>query len=189
MNSSSKGSAFEREISKELSLWWSEGKNDNIFYRSQSSGARATQRNKKGKETVNQHADITCSDPEGELLIKNWNIECKTGYSSKTKSGATRWDVLDFIDSKQKEPILEKMWTQCLRDAELTNRQPVLIFRRNNRTPCIMLHLSYMNRLFDFFNNNYSNHIELHCLDDINCMIMNLSDFFKWIPNIRSALK
>ena len=182
-----KGSAFEREIAKELSLWWSEGERDDIFYRSHSSGARFTQRKKIGKDTALQGADITCSDPDGELLIKNWNIECKTGYGSKTKSGITKWDVLDFIDSLQKEPILQKMWKQCKKDAELTRREPILIFRRNSRTPCIIMNNNYKNKLISYYGNIIYHTISIAFSENV-CIAMNLNNFFNWIPDIRSAL-
>lgn len=182
-----KGASFEREIAKELSLWWSGGAREDIFYRSHSSGGRFTQRKKSGKDTALQGGDITCSDPDGELLIKNWNIECKTGYGAKTKASIVRWDVLDFIDSKQKEPTLRQMWEQCERDAYLTQREPILIFRRNNRNPCIMITIDYRHKLRQYFNaaNYYSITI---VYSENNCCIMNLSDFLSWIPNIRSAL-
>lgn len=146
-----KGGSFEREIAVKLSLWWSGGKRSDIFYRSQASGGRFTVRRKTGKDTALQGGDITASDPVGEPLIKVWSIECKTGYGKKTDKGISRWDILDLIDSRQKETVLEKMWAQCVRDAELTNRQPILIFRRNGRKPCVMLWELYWNAIVESF--------------------------------------
>lgn len=191
-----KGGSFEREVSVLLSKWWIEGRDD-IFWRSDSSGARFTQRKKSGKDTANQGGDITASDSVGEILIKNWNIEAKTGYASKTKildsKGQdkiilNRWDVLDILDSSQKEPVLLTMWKQCKRDAELTNREPILIFRRNGRKTCIMFTLIYLNYLFTFFGISKYPAIMI-VLDNKTHVIFKLQDFFTWIPNIRSALK
>lgn len=78
---SAKGGAFEREISKKLSLWWSEGKRDDIFWRSSQSGGRATFRGKKGKDTFGSHGDIAALDPIGAPLIKLFCFELKTGKS------------------------------------------------------------------------------------------------------------
>ncbi len=178
-----KGSNFEREIARELSIWWSEGKNDAVFYRSNASGARFTQRKKAGKDTANQAGDLSFTDSEGELLIQNFNFELKTGYGSKTKSGITRWDALDFIDSQQKEPILKKMWVQCYHDAVATNRKPVLIFRRNNRKPCIVFLVEYFQHLIHYFNLPNCSVVQI---DGI--IVLSLEDFFIWIPNIRPAL-
>ena len=183
MSSSKKGSGFERQIAKELSIWWSEGKREDIFYRSNASGARFTQRKKAGKDTANQAGDLSFTDSEGELLIKNFNFELKTGYGTKTKSGITKWDVLDFIDSRQEEPVLMKMWKQCYRDAVSTHRKPILIFRRNGRSPCIAFLAEYFNYLIGFFNLPESSIIQIDGL-----VILSLNDFFVWIPNIRAAL-
>ena len=81
----SKGGTYEGEIAKLLSKWWTEGERDDIFWRSDASGARFTQRKKSGKDTANQAGDLTFSDSIGEILIKNWNIEIKTGYAGKSK--------------------------------------------------------------------------------------------------------
>jgi len=187
MGSKGKGGSFEREIASKISLWWTSGERDDVFYRSHSSGGRFTMRNKRGKDTALQCGDMTCSDPIGEPLIKDWNVECKTGYGSKASDGIIRWDVLDFIDSKQKKPVLQSMWEQCIRDAETTGKEPVLIFRRNRREPCIMMRTSYGYRLQEWFGaiNHSSIYIELFD----KCTMMSLSDFFEWVPDIRASLK
>ena len=196
-----KGGSFEREISVLLSKWWTEGERDDIFGRSDGSGGRFTARKKKGKDTANQGGDITFIDSIGEPLVAAWSIEAKTGYGTKKKikdkdgevvsKETIRWDVLDFLDSKQKEPVLQKMWTQCRRDAELTNREPILIFRRNGRAPCICFYKCYLGKLLSCFGMPSCGVLSLTTYDyeaDSLCM-MKLSDFFEWIPNIRAALK
>jgi len=187
-NPKAKGGDFEREVAKLLSLWWSEGHRDDIFYRSQSSGGRFTSRKKSGKNTEMQAGDITAAVPAGEPLIREWSIEIKTGYGRRKGSDLIRWDILDCVDSKQKTPIIEQMWNQCRRDAELTKREPILIFRRNGRTPCIMFRAMYaVVRLEDFFGSILTEHLILKT--NINCIIMPLQDFFEWIPDIRIALR
>jgi len=181
-----KGSSFEREIAKLLSLWWSEGMRDDVFYRSHASGGRFTMRRKSGKDTALQGGDITASDPIGEPLVREWSIEIKTGYGKKTDSGISRWDVLDFLDSRQKTPVLEKMWDQCRRDAELTDRQPILIFRRNGRTPCIMFYVNYLLKLQQSFSDCLTQRLIVQT--SFRCVIMPLQSFLEWIPNIRGAL-
>ena len=52
-----KGSSFEREIARILSLWWSKGTRDDIFGRTMSSGAWGTQRAKAGKSTFGQYGE------------------------------------------------------------------------------------------------------------------------------------
>lgn len=137
-----KGNSFQWSVCKSLSLAWTDGERDDIFCPSQSSGARATQRHKSGKETKYQSSDITFSDPIGEPLIRFFNIECKTGYGRKSKDSKgqvvkTNWDLLDLLDSKQSDPVILSFWKQCKEDALKNNTEPILIFRRNNRGTCI----------------------------------------------------
>ena len=197
MGGKSKGGNFEREVAVLLSRWWTDGERDDVFYRSQSSGGRFTSRKKIGKDTALQGGDITASDPIGEPLVKKWSLEIKTGYGKnkkiKDKEGEVvgkemiRWDVLDFLDSRQKEPELQKMWEQCRRDADLTDRNPILIFRRNGRAPCIMFNVSYLFLLVGIFGKYYGDCMELS-VSDFECVIIPLNNFFEWIPNIRAAI-
>ena len=78
---SSKGSAFEREICKQLSLWWTGGARDDVFWRSQASGARATMRRRKKQETAGQYGDIAATDPIGHPLTERITFELKRGYA------------------------------------------------------------------------------------------------------------
>ncbi len=90
MSSSTKGSAFEREIAKQFSLWWTKNKQDDVFYRSHASGGRATRRTATGKKTQGQYGDICATDSRGEPLMRFLSIECKKGYKE--------WNVLDIVD-------------------------------------------------------------------------------------------
>lgn len=190
-----KGGAAEREINTLLSLWFTQGERDDIFGRTDGSGGRFTQRRKKGKDTAYQGGDCTFTDPLGEPLMSEWNCEIKSGYGGKkkikdaegnvVKKIQERWDILDLIDSSQKETVIESFWKQCKRDAQLTGRVPVLIFRRNGRKLLIALDHSYFLHLQDFFNIPPSGTIFLQIM---RMHIMLLSDFFKWIPKIDIAL-
>ncbi len=80
-----KGSNFEREISKELSLWASDNQTDAIFWRSEQSGGRATIRAKHGLKTPNSAGDIAFIDPIGKPLLDVFVLELKKGYGGKKK--------------------------------------------------------------------------------------------------------
>ena len=183
-NSKTKGSNFEREIARDLSLWWSNGKRDDIFTRSDSSGARFTQRKKTDKDTAFQSGDIACSDPAGILLLELFSIEVKTGYGKKNKDKIVLWDVLDILDSDQKIPVIFSLWQQCENDAELANKEPMLIFRRNRRKKCIAFKRSYFSTLELWFGSTDYPIIKLQ-----EICIMNLNNFFNWIPDIRTICK
>lgn len=108
-----KGSAFEREICKKLSLWWTDGGRDDVFWRTASSGGRATARGRKS--TFGQHGDVQATDPIGQPLMDLCTIEIKRGYSKSTLS-----DLLDRVpkkeDSKsQYQEFIEQAITDCER--------------------------------------------------------------------------
>jgi len=108
-----KGSAFERKISKDLSLWWSCGKRDDIFYRTHSSGARFTKRFLGGKRTVGQAGDIHATDPTGKPLTDLLTIELKCGYGN--------WDFISLIDGigKEENTTLFKFLVQAVKNVVL----------------------------------------------------------------------
>lgn len=78
-----KGSSFEREQSKAWSEWWSNGTADDVFWRSNNSGARATVRAAKGQSLAGQHGDMCAMQPDGLPLINLITFEFKKGYSTQ----------------------------------------------------------------------------------------------------------
>lgn len=75
-----KGSDYERLLCERLSLWWTDGERDDVFWRTAGSGARATTRHKAGKKTNGQHGDIGALDTVGAPLVSVLSIELKRGY-------------------------------------------------------------------------------------------------------------
>jgi hypothetical protein len=75
-----KGSAFERLICKQLSMWWTGGVRDDVFWRSSNSGGRAKVRGRQGRQTFGQYGDVQATDPIGQQLIDFCTIEIKRGY-------------------------------------------------------------------------------------------------------------
>lgn len=189
MNKNS-GSNFEREIAKSLSLWWTNNERDDIFWRSSASGARFTQRRKSNKDTKYQGGDLTFTDPIGEPLILKYNIEIKKGYSKtrKNKKGdttRTNWCLMDIIDSQQETPLILEFWEQSVRDAKLTNRIPILIFKRPSRSSCIVFEQSLLNSLRKEL--GMPKFIFLRIVGNIRLVVLNLKEFLKWTeknPNI-----
>lgn len=102
-----KGSQFERQICKLLSLWWTHDHRDDVFWRSSQSGGRATQRAKSGKATYGSYGDIAAVDPVGEPLLKLFTIELKRGSTHKWPG-----DLLDFKADNRCHK-----WVGCLRQA------------------------------------------------------------------------
>ncbi len=79
-----KGSDFERTVCRDLSKWWStDGDTDVLFWRTASSGGRATNNTKKGKSTTQAHCgDICALDARGAQLTQLITFELKRGYTS-----------------------------------------------------------------------------------------------------------
>lgn len=181
-----KGGANENTIGKELSLLWSNGKRDDLMTRSDGSGSRFSKKKKQGKDaTIYQGGDLTFADDCIKPLVQLFSIEAKHGYSrkSKTKDGVkvVNWCVLDVIDSKQKEPMFLQMWNQCKRDAELSNRNPLLIFRRDNMQICITFERTMYNSFINYF--GYHQYKTINVNFDINeyLVLMNFNDWKSWV--------
>jgi hypothetical protein len=185
-----KGGCFELEIAKKLSLWLTNNKRDDLVCRTDTSGGRATVRTKQKKETNKYlYGDLKHSDDLAKLLFDKWSIECKTGYAkkSKLKDGTKKvinWDILDLLDSKSKSPVISEMLFQCTTDACLSRREPVLIFRRNQKLPCIVITLTYFLRLSKYFGLPKFLKIEADIpkMHEPNnrIVIIKFDDFLKW---------
>ncbi len=135
-NGKNKGSNFERLISKKLSKWWTDGKRDDVFWRSQSSGGWNTIRRIAGQLTSTQYGDIQAIDSIGKPLLEALCIEVKIGYG--------KWSVLDCIDKPAKgaEQVFESFLKQVLNDWKSINNNcsyPCLIAKRNMRKPIIFI--------------------------------------------------
>ncbi len=135
---SKKGSKFERDIGPLLSLWWTHGKRDDVFWR-RDSGARAKRRSREGKHTFGAHGDICAIDPVGVPLTNICTIELKNGYG--------KWSLMDVVDKppmkkNQKNETLqpfEKFLNQILEDCKAVNTYPILITKRDKRQEVIIL--------------------------------------------------
>jgi len=123
-NPKNKGNNFERKISKKLSLWWSSGEREDIFYRTHSSGARFTNRYMKDKTIIeNQTGDIMSSAEDGFLFISFFTVECKH-YKF-----LNFWSLID----KPTKDNLYFWWIKLKEQCELNNTNPFLIVKQNNR--------------------------------------------------------
>lgn len=139
-----KGSAFERHVCKQLSRWWSNGKRDDIFWRSSQSGGRATQRAKKGQRTFGSYGDVAAVDPCGQPLLNVFTIELKRGNSHGTPA-----DLLDF-----KQDNSRHTWVKCLKQAIKSHLQAgskswLLIMRRDKREAVVYLETAMLKRLME----------------------------------------
>ena len=123
---SQKGGEFERNVCRALTTWIdstrTSGKPE-LFWRSATSGAKATQDRKSGRN-ANQGGDIIAIQDEvlgtdHFWVTKSFSIECKDrkGYGN-----------LDLI--LQAKGDFLKWWKQAVDDADKAQKEPLLIFKK-----------------------------------------------------------
>lgn len=120
VNSKQKGGSFEREVCRRLSLWVSEGKSDDLFWRSAMSGGRATVRGKKGQKTASGQGDITAVTRKGNLLTDRFVIECK------------HYKDMGLDKYVYGQGPLVDIWDKLLKECKY-DKSPMLIFKENRR--------------------------------------------------------
>jgi len=181
---SKKGSGFERSFCKDLGLWWTDGKRDDIFWRTASSGARATMRFKKGRRTADSYADVMAIHITGKPLTDHSVFSLKRGYTGKKGKKSLNWasllDIIDSPDNLKTEPAIVEWW----KEIEKTRRQAMrehsfLIFKRDRKKELIGMAPSTFNYL-EKMNTLYNGPTALISTSDICIIIMPLESFFSW---------
>ena len=138
MNSKKKGNKYERIISKKLSLWLSNGERDDLFWRTQSSGGRFTQRMKVGKKTVNQDGDISSTTSESEAFSNMFMIECKN-YEDI--------NIWSLITGKQLKNSILDWWNTYKKNADVLNKKLLLVMRQDFKPDIILTNNFFVNIL------------------------------------------
>lgn len=163
-NGKHKGGAFEREVCKLLSLWWTNDERDDVFYRSASSGGRATARSRRGKNTANSHGDIMAVDPIGQPLIDLICFEIKRGYNR-----CTIHDLIDRPDHAAKQE-----WEKWIEQAEESCKGAgsyswAIIHQRDRRDPIISMPQKLV-KLFSYRGPNVTSDLKIGvgCLEMVS---------------------
>jgi hypothetical protein len=127
-----KGENYERDICKFFSLWITDQKRDDIFWRTSGSGGRAGHRKQKKKDTAFSAGDMTFIDPIGEAFIRYFLVEIKRGYTDKIS-------VLGLIDKTVKgQPKLIQWWDKGEKEKDDHNRYAtMLVFKRDYCIPLV----------------------------------------------------
>ena len=125
-----KGAQFERDICKKLSTWVSNGKRDDVFWRSAMSGGRATVGQKTGIKRDSQVGDISSIDPLGTDLLKTFYIECKFYQDF-------HWAAYMLKQSG----TLHKIWVDLCKRAfdPIVDKIPMLVGKQNKYPAFIMI--------------------------------------------------
>lgn len=125
-----KGSSFEREMARKLSLWWSDGKADDWFWRTGGSGGRATSRAKSGKQTANGTGDICAQNGEAQRFLNLASIECKKGYATAT--------ISELLDTKS-GGTMQKFVTQAKTGASLAGVPFWILIHKRDRKDALTI--------------------------------------------------
>lgn len=136
-----KGANFERAICKQLSLWWTGGERDDVFWRSSQSGGRATMRARKGKTTAGGNGDICALDPIGGPLLKVFTIELKRG-----RSHGEPGDLLDCAGSEKCHPFLATL-KQAKASADGAGNFWLIIVRRDRRRAVVFFPMAALKEM------------------------------------------
>ncbi len=141
-----KGNSFERQVCKQLSLWWTNNKNEDIFWRTASSGAMANIRSKKHKECFGQYGDIQAINPIGQPFIDVCTIELKRGYSKSTFA-----DLMEPSTHANAKPCqYEKFCSQAYADYKRSNSMTwLLIVKRDRKKAIVLMPILLYNQLKD----------------------------------------
>lgn len=130
-----KGAEFERQICKKLSLWVSEGKNEDCYWRSAMSGGRSTVAHTKGKKLGAQAGDISCIHPLGQPTAELFFFEAKF-YRDL--------ELLGLLKGKGK---LVNFWKEAKKQAKNYGKIPFLIAKQNRIPTFVCLNRSGLTAL------------------------------------------
>lgn len=115
---SKKGSQFERDFSKFLSIWVQGTSNPLLFWRQISSGGLLKVYQNVDK---NLSGDIHAIHKDGEFLTNIFSIELKAGY----KDGS-----FDKHPDELTSDHIFKFWSQAVSDCSKVSKIPILIYNK-----------------------------------------------------------
>jgi len=165
-----KGSQAERDVSKDLSLWWTHHERDDTIWRTSGSGARFTTRAKAGLHTAGGAGDFTFTDAIAKPLFDLLVIENKTGYSDLV-------DPLAMVDSNKADILdtwLKKAYVEC---QQTKRHYPMLIFKRNRKNRCVLIPNDFF---FDISKRVPCRNVPKIMLYPQKTTIMGFDEFLNW---------
>ncbi len=112
-----KGSQWERDFCKMLSLWWTDGADKDVFWRTSGSGCRHGIREECG--------DVSALKPSGVLLMNAVMIELKCWNEDDL--------LLDVIRGAKKSKLREA-WCKCSNEALAHHKFPFMVVKISNKT-------------------------------------------------------
>lgn len=168
--SKSKGNQFENAIAKDLSLWLTHGKREDVLIRSQNSGGRATMLGYSGRDFRSQAGDIAPASIEGTKFTELYICECKH-YANL---------ILESLFFKTNKSGITEHWIKLLKECETYNKFPLYIARQNGKPILVCTNTKGLELLkLQNHSDIYISSMDLHCLHFssflLNASIKNVS--------------
>jgi len=119
INGKHKGSNYENQVSRNLSMWLTKGQDKKIFLRSDNSGATYTIYQRRSKSLDNHAGDITSNGPIADLVLKYFCLECKA-YKD-----IGLWSLIT------KQGCMYQWWVKHIKLCNEINKTPILVVKQN----------------------------------------------------------
>jgi hypothetical protein len=172
-----KGSEFERNICRELSLWISDGRYKNVFRRN----------------TFTQTGDLIVNpalkdEKIRELALKfldMFNVECKSYKNIDLLA------ELDVGEGRRKTTELESWWKQCCEDAVNSRKYSLLVIKRNRYKPYVVIDFEILLVLDKWFNilDRTENYFRFFLNKNEQVFLMKLKYFLDFDPETLNLIE
>jgi len=176
---SSKGGPFERYVSKFLTKWLTGKEKPFCFWRMPGSGSLSTIH----EECMDLSGDIRAITKEATVFTDVFSVECKIGYP-KTSFWQHFTNVKNFN--------IKDFWSQCCNDALKSNKFPMLIYRKKNKTEIVGINekcYSYIKKISPEISDIPTMFIKFDKQDNLDTIVFfNMKKFFEVI-NINTIKK
>jgi len=156
-----KGNSFERSMCTRFSLWVSAGKRKDVFWRTATSGGRATVHKKKG-DLHRQSGDICAVSPEGHALMDRYYFELKAYKTLQLARFFT-----------QGKGTLASFFHKTVLEAYYYNKKPVLVAKQD-RVPILVVTKAPLVHICD----GDLPYVEIN-LQDLRCFVTRLDDLLQ----------
>ena len=179
------GGKWERDFCKFLSRWIDPDSKELYFWRSAGSGSVFTV--SKGKIGANFAGDVCAIAEKGEFFCNLFSCELKCGYPNASLNNHLK---------SNKSDELKGFWEQCVMDAILSGKKPLLIFKKKGNHPWIGIDIDLFKKLKTkllkktLFVHLYWNEIEVDEEKYKEIFLFDMNHFFEIIqPNDIKKIK
>lgn len=155
-NVKKKGNNFELDISKKLSLWWTDNERSDVFYKTTNSGGIYTINEKTMYK--NDAGDIKSIDVDSKAFTDYFIIECKS-YED-----INLWSIVT-----ESNDLIGEWWDKLLIDCNLQEKTPLLIIKQDYKPILLITTERFSNKLNMVYGNEikpklifYKNDKEIH---------------------------